>query len=185
MKKDHWTQDDYAAMHASETLRHLANVGIRMVQELQDHSPDGSVTILSGPMTTGGVGSFEGNIHLFEHAIDVVREHGYIVFNQLPFQHGLIRILNLHKDKVFFEPGGDPKTYPQQILDGFYWPLFEARGLDHLLLLPTWVTSNGSTQELTKAFDIGGIKIEEIHDDWYQEALRRAKPFINNLKGGA
>ena len=52
-------------MKGCTTLRHLADVAIGMALNLKASSPDGSIYLLSGPMTTGGLGSFDANIHVF------------------------------------------------------------------------------------------------------------------------
>ncbi len=166
---DHWTPEDHRDVELSATMAHLAVPGIRMLRKLRQESPSGKVYLLSGPMTTGGFGNFEQNMMLFEHAIEIARENGMCVFNQLPFQTGMIRLIG-KPDNIMFDGNGLP--YPQNILDDFYWPLFECGELTDLLLFPTWTGSNGSTQEFTKALDLG-ISIEEYDPDWFEEALRR------------
>lgn len=177
---DHWTTDDHIATQQCENLSHLAQVGIRMLDRLRSEAPHG-VTFLAGPMTTGGLGKFDLNMHLFEHCICIARERGLTVFNQVPFQHGLIRILNLSQSPTFHQTA---KDYPHSIIKDFYWPLFESKGISHFLLLPTWISSNGATQELNKAISVGSNDIQEYPHDWYEDALNRSKPFVSERQGG-
>jgi hypothetical protein len=175
---DHWLEHHYDLMQKCENLRHLADVGIGMALNLRATAPDGKVYLISGPMTTGGVGPFHANMHVFGHCITVAREHGLTVFNQLPFQEGMIRILKLDKDPTYKR---DDASYPQSILDDFYWPLFKSGALTHLLVMPTWETSNGATQERNKALTIPTFTVEEMDQELYEEALKRSAPYLQSV----
>jgi hypothetical protein len=179
MTDDHWTDEDHHQIKMSPTLRHMADVGTVMIRRLRQRSLTGNVALLSGPMTSGGLENFEANMELFGHCIQLVRERGIVVFNQLPFQNGMIRILGAGK-KLNYKPGDT--DYPQNIMDDFYWPLLQAGDVTHLMLLPTWVTSNGSTQEVGMALRVGTVAIEEMDEDYYNQALARMKSFHNHAK---
>ena len=96
----------------------------------------------------------------------------------MPFQEGLIRILDLGENPTYRQKD---LGYPQRILDEFYWPLFEARVLSNLLMLPTWTSSNGATQELGKACGLGTMAIEEMDPDWYEEGLKRSQHYLKSI----
>ena len=175
---DHWLEHHYSLMRGCENLRHLAEVAIGMALNVRESSPDGKVYLVSGPMTTGGVGPFHANMHVFGNCITVARERGLTVFNQCPFQEGMIRILTLGKDPTY---SASDKSYPQSILDDFYWPFFEAGVLTHLLLMPTWSSSNGATQERNKALSIPNFILEEMSQELYDEALERSRHYLQSV----
>ena len=61
---DHWREHHHMLTRGCQTLRHLADVGIGMALNLKRSSPNGKVYLVSGPMTTGGIGPFKANIHV-------------------------------------------------------------------------------------------------------------------------
>ncbi len=65
-------------------------------------------------MSTGGQGCLAHNVVLFGKAIEVLQRRGLHVFNQLPFQESMLRIIELTKET----------GYCQAILDDFYLPIF-------------------------------------------------------------
>ncbi len=177
-QNDHWLQEEHDETLRCDTFKQLAGVGIRILGEFKLKSGGKKVVMLSGPMTTGGLGTFEANMHVFGHCVDIARENGLRVFNQLPFQTAMIRILNLPKNPTFTTS----EIYPQTILDDFYWPLMQSGGIDCMYFLPTWETSNGATQEWQKAAEIGKIEIWAYEKAWYAETLERSRIFLGNLQ---
>lgn len=167
---DHWTEEDHAEQDRCESMHHLAELGIKLAKRLKEQSPDGSVILLSGPMTTGGLGSFDRNIKLFECAIIVAREKGLTVYNQLPFQKGMIRILGLNRNPSF---KAEAAGYPMSILTDFYGPLLDSKLVSDLFQLRDHASSFGARWEEARARLVEMIHIRSYPSLWYEEAMRR------------
>jgi hypothetical protein len=159
-KLDHWTEQDHRLVASCKSILDLSQVGISLLREL---AGKGAVSQLCGPMSTGGLGSRVENLSLFSQAIKVAREHGLLVFNQLPFQ-GALHQLTAHllaEEKAV------------SILEGFWRPLFEAQIIKTAYFLPAWETSRGALWERELVTALPRIQIKEFSKKWYEEALRR------------
>src|SRR3712207_5793403 len=114
MYHDHWTAADRASCDRCGSLRELADVAIGMLQRLQAQYPGKVIHQLCGPMTTGGLGSLDLNMLVFQRAIDVARQNGLVVFNQLPFQKAMMRLVDC-SGRI---------GYPHALIDDFYYHVF-------------------------------------------------------------
>ncbi len=160
---DHWTADDLAACAEMDTLFGLARLAIAMLDRLKLETKCDRIYQICGPMSTGGLGNLQDNMILFKEAIVVAREKGWIVFNQVPFQDAMIRIVKYY----------ERKDYAQEILDEFYLPVFESHRIACAPFIPYWHTSKGAAWEREKVGSLGHIMVFDYPAQWYRLALKR------------
>lgn len=120
------------------------------------------ISMVSGPITTGGLGSREKNIQIFAAAIAALEAEGVSVFNQLPFQDVMAAAWRRWAGK----------GYCMAILDDFYAPLLHSGKIRKLHFIPGWESSVGARWEFDQCRKLG---IEtEFFDDGLIAAAGRA-----------
>ena len=103
------------------------------------------ISQVCGPISTGGLGSIEKNMQRLEETVEHLHRSGLTVFNQVPFESPMNRILAAKKSD----------GYDHSLLTDFYLPLFES-GLVHVLhFLPDWQSSTGASWEHEQAKRLG------------------------------
>ncbi len=149
-----WTPDLRAAMTAAGTFVEMRTVALEI---LPRHAQP--LGMLCGPISSGGEGTIDLNLAIFNRAIPLLRAEGRILFNQIPFEPQMHRII-----------GADNGYYlgPEQLLEEFYLPIFESGFLRFLIFLPTWPTSVGATWEHSQAERLGIPKVYQSQE-WYDE----------------
>ena len=99
--------------------------------------------MVSGPISTGGLGSIPLNIAAMERHIMQLQETGQYIFDQTPFEDAMQRIK------------GTSKGYAQDLLDEFYLPIFESGYIKKLFLMKGWQDSTGAKWEHVQAQRLG------------------------------
>lgn len=153
-----FTTSEAARVRAATTFEDLYAIAMGIIENLPQ--PLGQVI---GPITTGGLGSREANVALFDRTIHCLIRRGYSIFNQILFTDKI----NLISETPYFQ-GED------QLLETFYLPLFQSGKIDHIWIMPTWRTSSGATWEYGLTKDLG-IKHRELTHKFMRELpfLRR------------
>jgi len=127
---EYWTEKDKQNAELAQTYGDLSvvaqGVAVRIPQPL---------VMVCGPISTGGLGSIEQNMVRFRKMIDFVKSLGENVFDQLPFEPYLWRIIRGPNDHGGFH-----------LLEDFYQPLFE-RYFSGLYFIPDWESSAGTCWE--------------------------------------
>ncbi len=104
-----------------------------------------------GPISTGGAGSVEKNLKRFAEAIADLRKKGIEIFDQIPFEAPMRRIMSSR------ELAG----YDHALLNDFYLPIFESRLVHKFYFLPDWKSSFGARWEHEQGLRLG-IDIEYL-----------------------
>lgn len=118
------------------------------------------VGMVCGPITTGGLGSWQANMERFANYIRSASCGGSKIFNQLVFENGLWRIRKYHGRS------------DDRLLQEFYQPLFEFGTMKTLHFIPGWPTSYGTRWEHNQALELG-LEIKYL-------ALREVYYFMNS-----
>ncbi len=113
-------------------------------------SPIGQVC---GPISTGGAGSIEKNLKRFEIAIADLQNKGLNIFDQMPFENPMHRIISQKSDG----------KYDNSILNDFYLPIFESGMVKKLYFLPDWESSTGARWEHEQAKRLG-LDVEYLNN---------------------
>ncbi|OGZ97459.1 MAG: hypothetical protein A3I44_06175 [Candidatus Sungbacteria bacterium RIFCSPLOWO2_02_FULL_51_17] len=118
--------------------------------------------MLCGPISTGGEGSIGANIAIFEKTIAQLLAEGRRLFNQVPFEEPMHRIM-----------GADDGYYrgPDQLLENFYLPIFESGVIKYFWFLPTWESSYGARWERRNAERLE-IPYETLTAEWYERVKK-------------
>lgn len=112
----------------------LSNLALNQLRDL------GKVSIVCGPITTGGRGSAEENVKAMKAVIKHLVERGFVVFDQFPFEGTLWTL----KDE-WVKNGG--VGYCMPILEEFYKPLYASGFIIEAHFLPGWESSFGARWE--------------------------------------
>lgn len=127
--------------------------------------------MLSGPMTTGGMGSYSKNILLFQHAIDEASKEGVSVFNQTMLEEHLQRLV---RNWLTRNPDAQ---YCNHVLTDVYEILLTSGHIQGLYFIPGWETSRGAKWEREAAERLN-LAIHDYPLSWYERAVERTKVFF-------
>ncbi len=130
----------------------------------------GDVGFVCGPITTGGLGSFEKNLARFARTIDLLAARGYNVFTQVIFQEALLR---LYSDKSYCK--GDI-----HLLEEFYTPVFSSDRVTTQCFIPGSESSHGATWEKNLGQSLGLAQLHfhdnyesrQVYESLFQEQLK-------------
>lgn len=134
----HWKEEEIKELEQAQTFEHLRDVALRIVQRMP-----GPIGQVCGPIATGGRGSIEKNLEIFEFAIDKLVAEGKIIFNQMPFEPHMQRLVKRGP------------TYSYELLETFYLPIFSSGKIKTVYFLPDWMSSTGAKWEYVKSIEHG------------------------------
>ena len=157
MKNPYWTADDTLAVKKVKTFQDLLEIALGILKKMPQ-----PIQQICGPISTGGRGSMKENMFRFKNAIDVLNENGWNVFDQLPFQEGMM-IVSHH-----LEDG----KYDTDILDIFYKGIFESGYVKKAVFLPEWQSSIGAKweREIVTKLD---LEVIEYPEDLFKKVLEQ------------
>lgn len=130
----------HAAIAGADSFPALARIAIK--HHLEVHG--GIIHFASGPVSTGGAGNKEENLHRLAHASRKLTEmYGFVMFDH-PIWEDRIKVLAARWEA---KPGNSGYCWP--IMKDFYRRLFNQKALkvQGLWLLPEWGTSTGARDE--------------------------------------
>ena len=143
--KQYWTDEDLNDLEIADSPLAMYTIARRII----DRMPKPIVEVC-GPIASGGLGSLEANLDVFNTTIKKLQAQGLHVFDQMLFEYPMQEL----KKKL-----ADPK----QILLEFYLPLFESGDIQTLYFIKGWESSFGSNWE----HDMGkklGIEIKYLEE---------------------
>lgn len=147
MSQKYWEQEDHIALEKASSYIELFRLAEKILKRMP--APIGEVC---GPISTGGAGSVDKNMEKFKAAIKELQEKGLNIFDQMPFEipiHKILKTKNL----------GD--KYDNSILEDFYLPIFESGMVKRLYFLPDWESSVGARWEHDQAKRLG-LEVEYV-----------------------
>ncbi len=130
-----------------KTLQDLRGLAFDLLSKI----PSNDIGQVCGPISTGGLGSVEENLRVFNETIQRLSEK-YVIFDQMPFEPALRFMCEQAKQQN--------KTL--NILEGFYLPIFESGKIKTLYFLPTWKTSSGAQWEHDQALRLGMRRVYDV-----------------------
>lgn len=145
----HWRKEDFEILATTHTYKDMARVALRILERIP-----GPVVQVCGPLTTGGRGSLEENLKMFDQGVQLLVAQGKNVFDQRPFEEPMQRL------KILLPKG----EYAVEILDDFYLPVFESGLIHELHFLPGWQESRGARWEYEQAQRLG-ISIHHLPEE--------------------
>jgi len=151
----HFKDEHRHRLKNAKEYRELAIVALNVLANMP--KPIGQVC---GPISTGGLGSIEKNLEVFEKTVHKLIDQGNNIFNQMPFEEPMQDIRKNSK-----------KVHPQEtnleLLEEFYNPVFESGYVEVLYFIPGWESSQGAKWEREQARRLG-IKIIDLPKDFLE-----------------
>lgn len=136
----YFTKRDKTALCKAKTFEELAVIALRVLKRMhrkeQKSRHPRNIGMVSGPISTGGLGSPDANIKALEKTIRRLEQQGHCIFSQLPFEDPMWRII-----KTPYHQGGS------HLLTKFYRPIFKSGFIVVVHFMPNWHTSFGATWE--------------------------------------
>lgn len=117
---------------------------VEIAQEILTRIPK-PVSIVCGPITSGGLGSPEANMAEFTLRINQLKTGGHNIFDQMPFEPHMWRI----KKTPYYDPTRD------HLLETFYGTLFVSDAFDTFYFIPGWRDSYGASWEHNLVLALG------------------------------
>ena len=152
----HWRDVDHERLVQVQTFEEMFDIALPMLERISKPAVQ-----VCGPISTGGVGTIEGNVRILEEAMRRVHEKGISVFNQLPFERSMSRLA---------VPWDERREYCEPILEVFYRRVFASGHLSGTMFLPNWETSYGARWERRFA-PTHGIEVVDIPLEWIADLL--------------
>lgn len=113
-----------------------------------------SLSIVCGPISTGGAGHQMWNLQIFNAVVAGLQRLGIDLFDQVPYEFGLRRLAN-----AWHAEGHEGYCMP--ILDVFYREVFECGYINRAYFLPGWTSSTGAKWE-RRHFDAAGVPVFDV-----------------------
>lgn len=136
----YWTNQDKAALPAATSFSDLAVIAVSVLSRMPP-----PISQVCGPISTGGLGSLEKNLAVFDAAIDRLIKQGIVIFDQMPFEDHMFRIM---------EDGWGTRQN-NALLTDFYLPIFESGRIARLYFISGWESSKGANWEHQQAQRLG------------------------------
>lgn len=138
----YYTDQDFVDLLHVKTFAEVYSITHRVIE----HMPKGLIQVC-GPISSGGVGSIEGNIARMDSVIKKLQGEGWNIFDQMyvegAFQH------------IRYSPEYEHKDGHGDILNDFYLPLFKSRKIKGLYFMKDWQSSKGAQWEHDKGVELG------------------------------
>lgn len=142
--------NDHASIACAQSFHELLTIGIDLAKRL----PPPAIQ-LSGPMTTGGLGTLESNVEFMRTATQSLIDQGHAVFDILVFHDTIMRLLEKRADQ----------TYPFNLLEVFFRGMFASGHIHAVYFLPGWESSVGSRWERECVIELGLAIVDLKEED--------------------
>lgn len=130
--RHYWTDVEKTALPAARSFSDLAAIALTVLERMPQ-----PISQVCGPISTGGLGSIEKNIAVFDTTIDNLIQRGIMVFDQMPFEEHIFRIIENQRGT----------RQSSMLLEEFYRPIFESRHVSRLYFIHGWESSEGASWE--------------------------------------
>jgi hypothetical protein len=138
-----WSPKAFDATGKVESFGELVPIAIAILQCFEE-----PVTVVSGPISTGGFDDIKLNMQAFTNAIRYLQTRKRSVLDQTPFETAFVRLIARWRAS-----GGS--GYPMPILNEFYGPVFRSGLITTVAFMQGWESSFGSQWEYREAREIG------------------------------
>ena len=149
MRHHYWTPTDYQQISAAKNFDDLLVVANNVIARTPK-----PIYQVCGPISTGGAGSVEKNLEVFDQAIEHFSNYANL-FDQIPFEDPIQEL---------------KKTDKRDLLEIFYRPIIGSENIDTLLFLPDWRSSDGAQKEWAMG-EKYGLRRVELPGNWKTKTL--------------
>lgn len=158
-----FTTEESGGLFRATSFEEAKEVAISQMRRLKNEWGT-SLEMVFGPMTSGGLGCEKENRALFKRAVVTLRQAGYPIFCQTPYEKKLRQIKLQNNRKM-----RDGYLY-DDLLRYFYKPIIRSGYLVRGHYVPNWHTSTGSQIEQAELI-IGGIPRSFLGPDLLPKSL--------------
>ena len=144
--KKYWEKRDWEDLEKAKSMSDMRVIALRVIERMPK-----PIVQVCGPIATGGLGSIEKNLDIFNKTIQKLQKKGLNVFDQMPFEAPMQKL----KEEV------STKDVVDSIMNDFYLPIFNSGIISAFYFLPEWQGSHGANLEHELAQKIG-IKISYL-----------------------
>jgi len=135
----YWTPFNIFDLNQAKTFEALFSVAHSILLRMPQ-----PVSMVCGPISSGGRGSKEENLKVFKRTIKELSDEGIMIFSQMPFEEPIWRI-----QKTDYYKGN------YHTLEAFYLPIFESGLVKRFYFIPGWRLSFGASWEHKQAKKLG------------------------------
>ncbi len=159
----HWSGIDKVMLGHAGNFQDLARLAMSIIRRIPV-----DIEMVSGPISTGGVGTIDGNRKVFEAVIEIlILEDGLNVFSQMPFEDKMVEFYKKwHAENPL-------EKYCMPILHDFYEPVFSSGRVKALHFIDGWESSFGAKWEHGNCSK-WGIKRKYLSRELSQRALAQS-----------
>jgi hypothetical protein len=150
-----------AACAQTQSLHELSVIALG---ELKKFKHD--IHLVCGPITTGGRGSIEENLRVFDAVVTWLLEAGLPIFSQLPYEDQIFTL----RQRWQAEDTARVGQYHEAILHNFYAPLIQSGRINRPWFIKGWQSSTGATWERQQFTDLK-VKIVDLSETDIDEIL--------------
>jgi hypothetical protein len=143
LTRQYWPEEVIREVECATTMSDLTKIAKSIIEKMRT-----PIVQVCGPISSGGKGNVTDNLFTFSKAIAQLQTEGHSVFDQMPFEKNLHRII---KGMIY-------EDAQHAILHEFYEPIFDTGKIKTLYFLPDWKSSNGARWEHAHA-EKRGIEI--------------------------
>ncbi|MFA6554551.1 MAG: hypothetical protein WCS89_03515 [Candidatus Paceibacterota bacterium] len=139
MKEIHfrrWLPSDRKALERARSFKTLSLIALDVMSRIR-----GDIEMVSGPISTGGVGTLEGNRRVFEKTIEILINEQRNLFSQMPFEDKMVELYKI------WHTEHPTEKYCLPILDHFYEVIFSQGRVTKLNFIFGWESSFGARWE--------------------------------------
>lgn len=162
MKEVHfkqWSSYDRKELEKARSFKTLSVIALNVISRIP-----GDIEMVSGPISTGGVGTLEGNRRVFEKTIEILIDEQRNLFSQMPFEDKMVELYKIWHEE---HPTG---KYCLPILYDFYEVIFSRGRVTKLNFIFGWESSFGARWEHDNC-DRWKIKREYLTEELSRKAL--------------
>lgn len=153
MSRHLMTVEHFELLDAAKQYACLLPVALSLLDLLHEEGQE--ISMVCGPISTGGFGTIEANEQHFSKVINhLSQRHGLVIFDQMVFEPVIKRL------KVNLQPEG----YDWRILYDFYLPIFRTGRIRQKFFIPGWDKSIGARWERLQA-PLHNIKVFDLDDE--------------------
>lgn len=157
-----WSEKERRDLAKARSFKEMARVAAAVMKRMPKN-----IHVVSGPISTGGVGTNVGNIKVFQGIVEILNEEkGLNVLSWIPFE---LKVRELLAEWHKINGKG---SYCMPILDDFYYAVFTSGKICKVHFIHGWESSFGSSWE-HKLCEKLGIEMEHLSPEISQKALAR------------
>ncbi len=138
-----YSENDLQRIKEAQNYKDLLAVAMDVLNDFYRDNFTKPMAMICGPISTGGKGSRDANLVVFDTVIKRLSAGGLYIFTQMPFERDMKRIYD-----------ANPELQGLILLEQFYLPIFKSGYIKMLCFMPGWEKSVGANWEYKQALNL-------------------------------